>query len=61
MPGSGQVEAVKVHYLIPSRDKVLQELLLGVLASVYFRQSPQLGIGAEYEIDAGAGPPKFSG
>jgi hypothetical protein len=33
---SGEVEAVKVHYLVPHRYKVVQELFLGVLTSVDF-------------------------
>jgi hypothetical protein len=43
-PESGEIEAVEIHYLVPSRDKVLHKLLPGVLASIDFRQSPQLGI-----------------
>ena len=34
---SSEVEAVKVHYIVPHRHKVVQELFVGVLtgASVY--------------------------
>ena len=38
---SGEVEAVKVHYLVPCRYKVVQELLLGVLTSIDFRDGPE--------------------
>ena len=34
---SSEVEAVKVHYLIPRRHEVVQELLPGVIACVDFR------------------------
>ena len=53
---SGEVEAVKVHYLVPRRYEVVHELLLGVLASVDFRQGPELGVRTENEVDTGAGP-----
>jgi len=39
---SGQVEAIKVHDFIPRRYKVVQELLLRILASIDFRYGPQL-------------------
>ena len=51
---SNEVEAVKVHYLVPHRYKVVQELLLGVLTSVDFRQGPKLGVRTEDEVDTGA-------
>jgi len=38
---SGEVEAVKVHYLVPCRYKVVQELLLGILTSIDFRDGPE--------------------
>ena len=44
---SGEVETVKVHCFIPHCYKVVQELLLGVLTSVEFRQGPELGVRAE--------------
>ena len=37
---SGEVEAVKVHYFVPSRYEVVQEFLLRVVASVDFCQGP---------------------
>jgi hypothetical protein len=57
---SGEVEAVKVHDLVPRRDKVVHELLLGVLASIDFRQGPELGVRTEDEVDTGAGPLEFA-
>jgi len=39
---SGEVETVKVHYFVPHRYKVVQELLLRVLTSIDFRQGPEL-------------------
>ena len=53
---SGEVEAVQVHYLVPHRDKIVHELLLGVLTCVDFRQGPELGVRTEDEVDTGAGP-----
>ena len=57
---SGEVETVKVHDLVPRRYKVVQELLLGVLTSVDFRQGPELGVRTEDEVDTGAGPLEFA-
>ena len=37
---SGEVEAVKVHYLVPHCYKVVQELFLRVRTSIDFRQGP---------------------
>jgi hypothetical protein len=44
---SGEVETVKVHDFVPHRYKVLQELLLGVLPRVDFRQGSELGVRTE--------------
>ena len=52
-------EAVKVHYLVPCRYEVVQELLLGVLTSVDFRYSPELGVRTEDEVNTGASPLEF--
>ena len=57
---NAEVEAVKVHYLVPYRYKVVQEFLLGVLTSVDFRQGPELGVRTEDEVDTGAGPLEFA-
>jgi hypothetical protein len=37
LPISGEVEAIKVHYLVPRRYEVVKELFLRVLTSVDFR------------------------
>ncbi len=37
---SGQVEAVKIHHLVPCVDKVMHELLLGVCGCVDFSERP---------------------
>ena len=42
---SGEVKTVKVHDFVPHRYETMQELLLGVLTSVDFRQGPELGVG----------------
>ncbi len=51
-PVSGEFEPVQVHDLAPRRDKVVQELFPGILTSVHFRQSPELGV-RRLEIYAG--------
>src|SRR5438094_59909 len=53
---SRKVVAIEVHHLGPGPDEVLDELRLRVRASVDFRQSPELGVRAEHQIDARAGP-----
>ena len=57
---SGEIEPVKVHYLVPCRYKIVHELLQGILTCVDFRQGPELGVRAEDEIDTGAGPFEFA-
>ncbi len=41
---SGEVKAIEVHHLVPSRDEVVNELFLAVRASVDFSQGAELGI-----------------
>lgn len=41
---SRNVEAIKVHNLIPSRDKVVDKLLLSVRTSVDFSQGAELRV-----------------
>src|SRR6185295_20327354 len=50
------VVPVQVHDLDPRRDEVLHELLLGVVARVDLGERPQLGVRAEDQVDARAGP-----
>src|SRR5438874_13378107 len=53
---SRRVEAIEVHHLGPGRDEVLDELRLRIRASVDLRQSPELRVRAEDEIDTRADP-----
>ena len=57
---SGEVESVKVHHLIPDCYKVMDKLHLCVRTCVDFRQSPELGVRTEDEVDTGAGPLEFA-
>jgi hypothetical protein len=57
---SGEIEAVKVHDLVPRRDKVMDKLLLGVLTSVDFGQGAEFGVRTEDEVDTRAGPLEFA-
>jgi len=44
VPGSRKVEAIKAHDLVPGRDEVVDELLLGVGAAINFSHGPELGV-----------------
>ena len=44
---SGELKAVKVHYFVPHCYKIVHKLREGVLASVDFRQGPELGVRTE--------------
>jgi hypothetical protein len=37
LPISGEVEAIKVHYLVPHRYEAVHKLLLGILTPIDFR------------------------
>ncbi|KAI6774072.1 hypothetical protein HG531_000921 [Fusarium graminearum] len=50
------VEAIKVHDLGPSSNEVLGELLLGISATVNFRNSTELGVRSEDKISACGSP-----
>ena len=39
-PRSHEVEAIKVHHLVPGRYKIMDELLLRVRTAIGFNQSP---------------------
>ena len=56
MQRSREIEAVGVHHLGPGRDEVLHELLLAIVACIDFGERAQLGVRAEDQVDAGAGP-----
>jgi len=47
IPRSGEVEAVEVHYLVPHRYKVVNELFFRVITPVDFRQGTELGVRTE--------------
>jgi len=51
---SRDIEAIKVHDLIPGRYKVMDKLRLPVRTGIDFRQSPDLGVRAEDKVDSGA-------
>ena len=54
--GSGEVEPIEVHDLVPRRHEVTHELLLRVVAGVDLREGAELGVRAEDEVDGGGGP-----
>src|SRR6266404_5560047 len=60
-PGSGRVEAIEIHHLVPRRHEVLHELLLRVGAPVDLREGAQLRVRAEDQVDPRAGPPVRAG
>ena len=42
--GSRKVEAIKVHHLVPGRDKVVDELHPSIGTSVDFSEGAELGV-----------------
>src|SRR5215471_2687977 len=59
--GSGEVEPVEIHDLVPGGHEVTYELLLRVAARIDLRDGPKLGIRAEHQVDGGGGPLDFAG
>src|ERR1700686_4017138 len=55
-PNSGEVEAIKVHYLGPRRHEVFHKLLLGVRARIDFSESTQRRLRTQDQVYAGSGP-----
>src|SRR5262249_36231714 len=53
---SGQVEPVEVHDLVPRGNEVADELLRRVVARVDLGDRTELGVGAEDQVEPGAGP-----
>src|SRR5690349_25045662 len=53
---SGQVEPVEVHDLVPRGHEVAHELLPRVVARVDLGERPELGVGAEDQVETAAGP-----
>ena len=54
--GLRQVVAVVVHDFVPGGGEGLDEVGGGVGGGVAFGDAAELGVGAEDEVDAGAGP-----
>jgi len=54
--GSGKVEAIEMHDLVPRGREVTHKRLLRVVTRVDFRDGSELGVRAEDEVYAGAGP-----
>jgi hypothetical protein len=52
--GSGKVEAIEIHDLVPRRHEIMDKCLLCIVTCVNFRQSAKLGVRPEDEIDMGA-------
>src|SRR5207247_2439716 len=56
LPGSGEVEPIVVHHLVPCGHEVTHELLLRIVTCVDFRQGAELRVRSEDKIDRSAGP-----
>ena len=56
-----EIEAVKVHDLVPSSYEIVHELCLRVGCPVDLGESTKLRIGPEDEIDTGAVPFEIAG
>src|SRR5260370_8916046 len=54
--GSGEVEPIEVHDLVPRGHEVTHKLLLRVVARVGLRDGSELGVRTEDEIGGGGGP-----
>src|SRR3954452_21724387 len=59
--GSGEVEPIEVHDLVPRGHEVAYELLLRVVARVDLRDGSELGVRTEDEVDGGGGPLELAG
>src|SRR5262245_36836210 len=60
-PGSGKVEAIENHDLVPRSHEVTHELLLGVVTRVDLSNRPELRVRTEDEVDAAALPLELAG
>ena len=56
----GKVEAIEIHDLVPCSHEIPYKRVLRVITGVDFRNGSELGVRAEYEIDAGGGPLAFA-
>src|SRR3954463_9759546 len=59
--GSGTVEQVEIHDLVPRGREIAYELLLSVPARVDLRDRTQLGVGPESKVDATGSPLDLAG
>src|SRR5664280_271945 len=59
--GSGEVEPIEIHDLVPRGDEVGHELLLRVVAGIDLRECTQLGVRTEDEVSAATGPLELAG
>src|SRR5438874_8325441 len=55
------VEAIKVHQLVPGRDEVVYKFFLTVGAAVNFGQCAENGVRTKDKIDTCASPFEFAG
>ncbi len=58
--GSGEVESIEIHDLVPRGYEITHELLLRVVAPVDLRECTKLGVRTEDEVDAASGPLGFA-
>src|SRR6266702_1623366 len=59
--GSGEIEPIEVHDLVPRGHEVVHELLPRVVARVDLRECTQFGVRTEDEVGAAAGPLELAG
>jgi hypothetical protein len=55
--GTSDVEPIQIHHLRPRGDEITREFPLRIFARIDLRERAELGVRAEDEIDAAAGPP----
>src|SRR6476659_1863470 len=59
--GSGMVEQVEIHDLVPRGRECADELLFSVLARVGLRECTEFGVGPESKVDATGSPLDLAG
>ena len=57
----GEIEAVKVHHLVPYADEVLHKLRFCIFTCIDFRDRPELRVRAEEQVNSRGGPFEFAG
>src|SRR5690242_21242189 len=58
--GSGEVEAIEVHDLVPRGNEVVHELVLRVVTCVDLGDGSELRVRTEDEVDCCGGPVELS-